>query len=70
MTDSESTSRPPPTPPPKKRDYILILLNILIILFLGGSLALTISGQPGATVALAGPLGLLVILAGLRRRKR
>ena len=59
-----------PNPRPPRRDYVLLLLNVLIVLLLVGSIALTISGQRGATMAMVGPLGLLVILAGLRRRRR
>ena len=52
-----------------RRDYVLIGLNILIILLLTGSIGLTVMGQTGLMMTLAGPLGFLALLAGLRRRK-
>lgn len=58
------------SPNSPKRDYLLIFLNVMIVLLLIGSLALTLSGQRQALIAFAGPMGLLVILAGLRRRRR
>jgi len=57
-------------PNKRRRDYVLLLLNILILLMLAGSVALTVTGQTGLTIAMAGPLGFLVLLAGLRRRKK
>ena len=60
------------TPQGKKQkpDYILLILNILIVVMLIGSVSLTISGQQDVMMAMAGPMGLVVILAGLRRGRR
>ena len=61
-----------PSPNKKKpgRDYILILLNILIVIALAGSVTLTIMGQQQMMMIMAGPMGLLVLLATSRRLRR
>lgn len=54
----------------KQRDYLLIVLNIIIVLLLISSVTLTIMGHTEATMAMAGPMGLLVLFAGMRRRRK
>ena len=61
---------PAPKRKPPGRDYILLLLNLLIVLALIGSVALTVMGQQQIMMVMAGPMGLLVLLATARRRKR